>query len=497
MVDALYARQSVEKADSISIESQLETCRYEARGRPCREYADRGYSGKNTQRPAFEALLEDVGRGEIGRVIVYKLDRISRSILDFANMMALFQSHGVEFISSTERFDTSTPIGRAMLHICIVFAQLERETIQKRVTDAYYARCRRGFYMGGRVPYGFAAQETVIDGIRTTRYVPVPEEAEQVRLLYALYADPANSLGDLVRYCAANGLPRLRGADWTTGRVSELLRNPVYVRADATVYAFFRERGVTIANPPEDFVGENGCYLYKGEAAERGGNALAGRELVLAPHQGLVCARDGLRCRTRCLENSRSTRTGKAKRSWLCGKLKCALCGHSLSLVTSQSRWGRYFVCAHAAATKRTGCPGTGCTVYADVLEDLVSGALEGRLADFPVLHAPAQGEAPPQANELRLQASAASAELDGLLARTREAEGTVLAYLSRQAETLAAKREALLLEADRLERSAACVTSPAAHWAETDFGEKQAVTDALLEVITVGNGKIELFWRA
>ena len=70
---------------------------------------------------------------------MYKLDRISRSILDFANMMELFQEYDVEFVSSTEKFDTSTPMGRAMLNICIVFAQLERETIQKRVTDAYYS----------------------------------------------------------------------------------------------------------------------------------------------------------------------------------------------------------------------------------------------------------------------------------------------------------------------------------------------------------------------
>ena len=97
-------------------------------------------------------MMNDIRAGKIKRVIVYKLDRISRSILDFANMMEIFQKYHVAFVSSTEKFDTSTPIGRAMLNICIVFAQLERETIQKRVTDAYYARCKRGFYMGGRIP---------------------------------------------------------------------------------------------------------------------------------------------------------------------------------------------------------------------------------------------------------------------------------------------------------------------------------------------------------
>ena len=132
-IDAIYARQSVDKKDSISIESQIEFCKYELKGGNCKEYTDKGYSGKNTDRPKFQELVRDIKRGLIAKVVVYKLDRISRSILDFANMMELFQQYNVEFVSSTEKFDTSTPMGRAMLNICIVFAQLERETIQKRV----------------------------------------------------------------------------------------------------------------------------------------------------------------------------------------------------------------------------------------------------------------------------------------------------------------------------------------------------------------------------
>ena len=123
-IDAIYARQSVDKKDSISIESQIEFCKYELKGGNCKEYTDKGYSGKNTDRPKFQELVRDIKRGLIAKVVVYKLDRISRSILDFANMMELFQQYNVEFVSSTEKFDTSTPMGRAMLNICIVFAQL-------------------------------------------------------------------------------------------------------------------------------------------------------------------------------------------------------------------------------------------------------------------------------------------------------------------------------------------------------------------------------------
>lgn len=153
--DCIYARQSVDRKDSISIESQIDFCKYELKGGSCRVFKDKGYSGKNTDRPEFQKLLGEIRKGKVRRVIVYKLDRISRSILDFATMMELFQEYDVEFVSSTEKFDTSTPMGRAMLNICIVFAQLERETIQKRVTDAYYSRCLKGFHMSGQAPYGY------------------------------------------------------------------------------------------------------------------------------------------------------------------------------------------------------------------------------------------------------------------------------------------------------------------------------------------------------
>ena len=105
-IDAIYARQSVDKKDSISIESQIEFCKYELKGGNCKEYTDKGYSGKNTDRPKFQELVRDIKRGLIAKVVVYKLDRISRSILDFANMMELFQQYNVEFVSSTEKFDT-------------------------------------------------------------------------------------------------------------------------------------------------------------------------------------------------------------------------------------------------------------------------------------------------------------------------------------------------------------------------------------------------------
>ncbi|MDY3925708.1 MAG: recombinase family protein, partial [Anaerotignum sp.] len=132
---AIYARQSVEKKDSISIESQIEYAKREIFSEDYRVYQDSGYSGKNTNRPAFHQMMEDIRNGSIEKVVVYRLDRISRSIMDFADFIDVLESNRISFVSATEKVDTSTPLGRAMLYIIVVFAQLERETIAERVRD--------------------------------------------------------------------------------------------------------------------------------------------------------------------------------------------------------------------------------------------------------------------------------------------------------------------------------------------------------------------------
>ena len=118
-IDAIYARQSVDKKDSISIESQIEFCKYELKGGNCKEYTDKGYSGKNTDRPKFQELVRDIKRGLIAKVVVYKLDRISRSILDFANMMELFQQYNAEYLYRVRTVgtgnDTEAGNGRLLL----------------------------------------------------------------------------------------------------------------------------------------------------------------------------------------------------------------------------------------------------------------------------------------------------------------------------------------------------------------------------------------------
>ena len=162
-MDAIYARQSVDKKDSISIEAQIEKCVFESAGDYI-IFSDKGFSGKNMNRPSFKKMMSLIKKGGINRIIVYRIDRISRSIADFSGFWQILEKNGVDFLSVNERFDTSTPIGRAMLYIVMSFAQLERETIAERVRDNYYARLKRGVWTGGTPPLGFSPKHVLING---------------------------------------------------------------------------------------------------------------------------------------------------------------------------------------------------------------------------------------------------------------------------------------------------------------------------------------------
>lgn len=501
MYNAIYARQSIEKIDSISVESQIEFCSYETRGERYQKYIDKGFSGKNTNRPAFEEMLKDIEKGLVKKVIVYKLDRISRSILDFSNMMDLFQKYNVEFISSTEKFDTSTPIGRAMLNICIVFAQLERETIQKRVTDAYYSRSKKGFYMGGRVPYGFSLKETVINGIKTAKYEPIKEEIEQIKIMYSIYSQPTKSLGDVLRYFSENGLTHLRGKVWCTARISELLRSPIYVKADSKIYDFYKSQGSNIINDEADFTGENACYLYKGKTENNKQYSLENKDLVLAPHKGVISSTDWLKCRVKCMNNRQVATSYKAKNSWLVGKVKCGNCGYALVVRKSDRRRKtiiRYFVCSHKTASGL--CAGCG-TVRADELENFMFGKIKTKLENFKILTNNTKHFSNPKINEYKIKLSQINKEIDTLLEKVKEANSILMQYINDRIEKLDEERshiseQIMSLSRENTDTDIDTITDYISHWNETSLEDKILVVDALIKVIHIADGNIEITWK-
>lgn len=499
--DAIYARQSVDRMDSISIESQIEFCQYEARGNPYRVYADRGYSGKNTERPKFQELLADIRKGEIRRVICYKLDRCSRSILDFANMMDQFQQYHVEFVSCTEKFDTSSPMGRAMLNICIVFAQLERETIQQRVADAYHSRSQRGFYMGGRIPYGFGLEPYLLQGKKTSRYVPCPEEAEQVRLIYAQYAEPQVSVGDILKSLTENGIQNTRTADghWSRSYITSILKNPIYVKADLDIFHFFSRHGANILNGPEDFIGTNGCYLFTDTGERRKILSVEGHALVLAPHEGLIPSDVWLKCRKKCMNNRQAAKPIKAKNTWLAGKIKCRQCGYAL--VVRKSGEKRYLMCSRHLASL-SSCEGVGA-LDADRIEGAVLDAMAEKIAVLGPLSSQAVSYEAPGISAHKIRIAQCRQQIDSLLSKLPQADAALMGYINEKITLLNSELESLKQELaqleDRQRGRQGCpheIANPMELWEKLSTSDKITVVDAMITSIRGSKAGVSILWK-
>jgi site-specific DNA recombinase len=193
-------------------------------------YDDGAFSGASLDRPAMQNLLADVRSHTIDIVLVYKVDRLTRSLADFAKLIELFDTHNVSFVSVTQSFNTSSSMGRLTLNVLLSFAQFEREVIGERVRDKIAASKRRGIWVGGPVPLGYAAVAKKI--------VVVPAEAEAVRSIFARYLELGSVRAlaeDLDRRGVHSKLRRLSdgrtigGARFGVGALAHLLKNRFYI----------------------------------------------------------------------------------------------------------------------------------------------------------------------------------------------------------------------------------------------------------------------------
>src|SRR6267154_829917 len=187
---AIYTRKSSEEGlepDFNSLHAQRESCdayiksqRHEGWTPLPALYDDGGYSGGSTERPALKKLLADIQSHLIDVVVVYKVDRLTRSLADFAKIVEIFDAAGVSFVSVTQQFNTTTSMGRLTLNVLLSFAQFEREVTGERIRDKIAASKQKGMWMGGWVPIGYKC--------RDHKLVVVPREAETVRHIFRRYA---------------------------------------------------------------------------------------------------------------------------------------------------------------------------------------------------------------------------------------------------------------------------------------------------------------------
>ena len=330
---AIYSRKSVEErhaTDFGSIDAQREAGAAYVRSREERgwsllptRYEDEGFSGANTERPALQRLLADIEAHRIDVVVVYKVDRLSRSLLDFAKLMEAFDRHGVAFVSVTQEIDTTTSMGRMGLNILFTFAQFEREMISERTRDKMRAARRKGKFVGGPILLGF---DRHAEG---RRLVVNPTEAERVRAIFDRFLEVR-----CLRTVASDGNAR----GWTTKSWST-------------------KKGRAV--PPKPLTGQFVGTLLRNPAYV--GRVRIGDETVAAEHDGVVDPRvfDAVQA---LLDENAATGGRLARqpsRALLGGLLRCAPCDRAMSPASTTKNGQRYgyYVCRRTREVGWAACP--------------------------------------------------------------------------------------------------------------------------------------------
>ena len=236
---AVYTRKSTEdglEQEFNSLDAQREASeayitsqRHEGWTLVPNRYDDGGFSGGNMERPGIKALLADVGAGLVDVIVVYKVDRLTRSLADFAKIVERLDAKQASFVSVTQAFNTTTSMGRLTLNVLLSFAQFEREVTGERIRDKIAASKKKGIWMGGPVPLGYQVVER--------KLVPVPEEAERVHAIMRRYLEVKN-VPALIEILRAEGVvtkvqqrasgPHRGGIPFARGSLFHLLKNPIY-----------------------------------------------------------------------------------------------------------------------------------------------------------------------------------------------------------------------------------------------------------------------------
>lgn len=246
---AIYTRKSSEEGleqDFNSLHAQREACEAYVKSQQHEgwhlirtAYDDGGISGGTMQRPALQQLLADIEAKKVDVVVVYKVDRLTRALADFARMVELFDRHGVSFVSVTQQFNTTSSMGRLTLNVLLSFAQFEREVTGERIRDKVKASKAKGMWMGGKAPLGY--------DVKDRKLIVNPEHAGLVRLIFEQYLE-AGSVRGLLDYLNAQGIQRppqpasrrkkpIEEADlpstppmpFTRGGLANMLANPIYI----------------------------------------------------------------------------------------------------------------------------------------------------------------------------------------------------------------------------------------------------------------------------
>lgn len=333
---ACYSRKSIysDNSDSTDVQYKLaeEYCKSHYADYVLSKYEDEGYTGANTDRPDYHRLIGNVKNHQFNVVICYKIDRISRNVSDFSNFFSLLTEYGVEFVSIKEQIDTSTPLGRAMMYICSVFAQMERETIAERVKDNMLELSKSGKWAGGKAPVGYKLDRITINGKMHTILIEDPDTLPFYNMIVNYFLSGDFSLNRLESFFRKNGIKSINGKYLSATQIHTILKNPHYTAADSTTLEYFKNLGCTIGCEESKFTGQYGIIAYgRTSGGKRKSHSINPPEkwiISVGLHRPLISSEKWISIQKRFGQNV-FDKTRKNKIGILKGVLRCS-CGYSM-----------------------------------------------------------------------------------------------------------------------------------------------------------------------
>lgn len=350
MKAAIYSRKSKFSEKGDSIENQIQMCKEYAsinlRDKNINEfliYEDEGFSGGNINRPEFKRLIHDAKSKKYGVLICYRLDRISRNVADFSHTLEILQGNNIDFVSIKEQFDTTTPMGRAMIYISSVFAQLERETIAERVRDNMLELAKTGRWLGGTPPLGFTSKsyKYLDEGLKErSMAILEPNEIEltTVKIIFQKYLE-LKSLSSVQRYLLQNYIKTRNNTDFTLKSISNIITNPVYAKSSEEVMGHLKSKGIDACGIPDN---THGIILYnkfKSNYTADGNVIRIQRDekdwiAGVAKHKGIIGGKEWLDAQKLIAKNSIKFETSsRSTKALLTGILKCAKCNSRMKIL--------------------------------------------------------------------------------------------------------------------------------------------------------------------
>ena len=344
---ATYTRKSVYSDKSDSVENQQRMCRehiemkYPGEMESFSVYTDEGISGATTDRPDLQRLLADIRDGLVDCLVVYQLDRLSRNVRDFSNIYADLEEHEVKFISLKESIDTSTPIGKAMMYVTMVFAQMERETIATRVIDNMQGLARKGFWPIGTVPTGYKRKKIEVGGKKHSTLEIEPEGAEYIKSVYHDFLDSPGSVQSMERRYREEGKKTINGCFFSQSIMYRILTTPFYCAATPEVFDFWQQQGCQMAaeSPRDQWDGSCGVMVY-GRRQNKKGSALRPKEewlVCVGMHPPIISSDDWLAAQEKFKQNT-FDKTMKYDTPLLKGVVRCAKCGSRMSVSRKKNK---------------------------------------------------------------------------------------------------------------------------------------------------------------